>query len=112
MAIGDETWPLRPSVSSGAAWNGPLQLSPRLAQLSRPPDGRAACAGKPGLLLRRRRRRPARELISTSTAALVDQIAAEFCVNWPFSVGAGFKASVALVLSQYTGPWVASKRKE
>jgi hypothetical protein len=57
-------------------------------------------------------RRKRFELISTSTAALVVQIMAEFCVNWPFSVGAGFKASVSLVLSQYTGPWVLSERKE
>jgi hypothetical protein len=56
-------------------------------------------------------RRKRFELIPRA-AALVVQIMAEFCVNLPFSVGAGLKASVSLVLSQYTGPWVASKRKE
>jgi hypothetical protein len=56
-------------------------------------------------------RRKRFELIPRA-AALVVQIVAEFCVNWPFSGGAGLKASVSLVLNQCAGSQILSKRRE
>jgi hypothetical protein len=56
-------------------------------------------------------RRKRFELIPRA-AALVVQIMAEFWVNWPFSGGAGLKASVSVVLSQHTGPQILGKRRE